>query len=440
MGIIDRIFRRYEKRPKAQFVNEQTGVFTSRTGGAYANDIYRGAVDAISRNIGKLKGSHVLKYDEHNRVEGDCALNRLLQVRPNPYMSAYDLLYKLCTHYYVYNNCFAYLCRDNKGTLTAIYPITATGAEMISDASETLYCRFYLSSGKQYIFPYSDVIHLRRNFNSDVLLGDDNRALLPALELAHTQNEGIINGIKGSAYIRGILKYTQIMAPEKLKEEKAAFVNEYLQVNNNGGIVTLDTKAEYVPINNRPAIISADQTREVKSKIYNYLGVTENIVNSSYTEDEFTAFYESVIEPFAVSLSMEMTAKVFSEIEQKYGNSIIYESGQLSYASNKTKVELIKELMPLGLLTINQCLEILNLPPVVDGDKRLQTLNVVDESIVNQYQLEKVKAEAAPKSDPETVNTDNQSNNSKHNNIKVKTGHAANLPVDTKNKEKEKEK
>ena len=55
--------------------------------------------------------------------------------------------------------------------------------------------------------------------------------------------------------------------------------------------------------------------------------------------------------------------------------------------SNKTKVELIKELVPLGLLTVNQALEVLNLPSVPDGDRRLQTLNVVDAAMANDYQL-----------------------------------------------------
>jgi len=86
---------------------------------------------------------------------------------------------------------------------------------------------------------------------------------------------------------------------------------------------------------------------------------------------------------------MEFTAKVFTDREQAFGNSIVFESGRLQFSSNKTKVELIKELMPLGLLTVNQALEILNMPGIEGGDKRLQTLNVVDANKANQYQLTK---------------------------------------------------
>jgi len=257
----------------------------------------------------------------------------------------------------------------------------------LSDLANNLYCKFYFKSGKQATFSYCDIIHLRRNFNSDELLGDDNSALYPALELAHTQNEGIISGIKSGANIRGILKFTQIMAPGKLKEEKEAFINDYLQISNDGGVVATDQKMEYVPIESKPVILTAEQTKSVQDKVYNYLGITEKIVNSSYNEDEFSAFYESTIEPLAVALSMEFTSKIFNDREQSFGNSIMFESGRLQFTSNKTKVSLIKELMPYGLLTINQALEILNLPGVEDGDRRLQTLNVVSTDIVDKYQL-----------------------------------------------------
>ncbi len=391
-SILDRFLKKQEKASTevVKMVNEPTGVFTSYCGDAYSNDIYRGAVDAIARNIGKLKGSHIIRYADHDKIEGDCRLNRLLQVRPNPYMSAYDFLYKMATHYYLYNNCFAFLNRNEKGSIIGIYPITATSVEMLSDHRGSLYCRFYFKSGRQIVLPYGDIIHLRRNFNNDDLLGDDNKALYPALELAHTQNEGIISGIKSGAHIRGILKFTQIMAPELLKQTKESFVADYLQISNDGGVVAVDQKMEYTPIESKPVILTAEQTKAIQAKIYNYLGITENIVNSSYTEDEFSAFYESTIEPFAVALSMEFTAKVFNDREQAYGNSILFESGRLQFSSNKTKVELIKELMPLGLLTVNQALEILNMPGVEDGDRRLQTLNVVDAAKANEYQLTKV--------------------------------------------------
>ena len=390
MSLLTRIFKsREEKRlVRAELINDNSIIFTGWSGNAYANDIYRAGVDAIARNAGKLKGTHIVKYDGVRKDFGDTKLNRLLQVAPNRYMTAYDFLYKMCTHYYLYNNAFAYINRDHSGNIESIYPITCTQAVFLVDALGELYTQFRFKAGSMVTLPYRDIVHLRRNYNSDELLGDNNEALFPALELAHTQNEGIINGIKSSANIRGILKYTQILAPEKLEQEKQKFVDDYLSMNNSGGVVVTDPKTEYTPITNNVTNIDAEQLKTVQTKIYNYLGITEKIVNSSYDENEFNGFYESVLEPFCVQLSLELSRKIFTERELAFGNVISFDSGRMIYSNNATKVNLIKELLPYGVLTINQALEILNLPPIEGGEKRLQSLNFVDADKANEYQLE----------------------------------------------------
>lgn len=389
MSILDRIFRRERTRTKTELINEPVSGFSMYGGDAYSNDIFREAVDAIARNAGKLKGSHVVTYNSERHETTDGRLNRLLQTRPNRYMSSYDFLYKLTTRLFLYNNAFAYIDRDERGNVRALYPITATHVDILSDATGSLFCGFMLRDGREVTLPYDDIVHLRRFFNENEILGEDNTAIASGIELAQTQNDGITSAIRAGASIRGILSFTQIMSPTKLKEEKDAFVKDYLELGNEGGVIATDQKMSYTPIDHKPVLLDADQAKEIKTKIYNYLGLTESIVNSSYTEDEYAAFYESTLEPIAIALSQEFTAKVFNDREQAFGNSIVFESGRLQFTSNKTKVSLIAQLAPYGLLTINQALEILNLPSVADGDKRLQALNMIDQSIATEYQLGK---------------------------------------------------
>jgi HK97 family phage portal protein len=389
VSILDRLFRRERTRTKTELINEPVSGFSMYGGDAYSNDIFREAVDAIARNAGKLKGSHVVTYAGERHETTDERLNRLLQTRPNRYMSSYDFLYKLTTRLFLYNNAFAYIDRDERGNVRALYPITATHVDILSDATGSLFCGFMLRDGREVTLPYDDIVHLRRFFNENEILGEDNTAIASGIELAQTQNDGITSAIRAGASIRGILSFTQIMSPTKLKEEKDAFVKDYLELGNEGGVIATDQKMSYTPIDHKPVLLDADQAKEIKTKIYNYLGLTESIVNSSYTEDEYAAFYESTLEPIAIALSQEFTAKVFNDREQAFGNSIVFESGRLQFTSNKTKVSLIAQLAPYGLLTINQALEILNLPSVADGDKRLQALNMIDQSIATEYQLGK---------------------------------------------------
>ena len=369
-------------------MNGGPAIFTQFSGNAYESDIYRSAVDSIARNVAKLKPVHVVTI-ERNRKDGDNSLNRILQVRPNQYMTSYDMIYKIVTHYYLYNNAFAYLQKDENGKLTGIYPLSPVNMEYLTDLTGELYCRFFFAGDKQVTLPFRDVFTIRRFYNSNDLLGDKNTAILNTLDLAHTQNEGIANSIKSSATIKGLLKYNQILSPENLKKEKEEFIKDYLSISNNGGIAALDSKMDYVPLEIKGIAIDNEQMSAVKQKIYDYLGVSEKIVNSTYNEDEWSAFYESVVEALGVQISLELTDKIFTQREQAFGNSILMEANRLQFASNATKVNMIKELMPLGLFTVNQALEILNLPSVEDGERRVQTLNVANTKIVDEYQMNK---------------------------------------------------
>nr|DAR08851.1 MAG TPA: portal protein [Caudoviricetes sp.] len=369
-------------------MNGGPAIFTQFSGNAYESDIYRSAVDSIARNVAKLKPVHVVTIDR-NRKDGDNYLNRILQVRPNPYMTAYDMFYKIVTHYYLYNNAFAYLQKDENGKLTGIYPLSPVNMEYLTDLTGELYCRFFFAGDKQVTLSFRDVFTIRRFYNSNDLLGDKNTAILNTLDLAHTQNEGISNSIKSSATIKGLLKYNQILSPENLKKEKEEFIKDYLSISNNGGIAALDSKMDYVPLEIKGVSIDNEQMSAVKQKIYDYLGVSEKIINSTYNEDEWSAFYESVVEAIGLQISLELTDKIFTPREQAFGNSIIMEANRLQFASNATKTNMLKELMPLGLFTVNQALEILNLPSLEDGDRRVQTLNVANTKIVDEYQMNK---------------------------------------------------
>src|SRR5690554_6231670 len=138
-----------------------TPVFTPWGERPYEADVVRSAVDAIARNAAKLKAKHI------RRVNGEVIhvndhIERLLTVRPNPHMSAYDMLYKLVSTAMLDNNAFAYP-KWEAGRLEGVWPVNCVGAEMLEDETGTFYVKFYFADRGNVILPYSDVIHLRRH-------------------------------------------------------------------------------------------------------------------------------------------------------------------------------------------------------------------------------------------------------------------------------------
>lgn len=387
-SLFDRIFGRQTAPASVQsmrMLNQFTPIFTSMND-AYDSDVVRAAVDAIARNAAKLKPKHIRRMNG-TVTPTNSNIEYLLSVRPNPYMDAYSFLYKTVTQLYLQNNAYIFIDWSETGQVKGFYPINSSSVEFV-EAQNQLFVKFMFYGGQQVTLPYQDVIHLRRFFYKNDLYGESGaRALMPTLELIHTTNEGLVNAVKSSAALRGLLKFSAMMKPEDMKKQRDTFINDYLNISNNGGIAATDAKAEYVPLTNDPKMADAKQMEIIEDKIYKYFNVNASIVKSDYSEQQWNAFYESVIEPIAIQLSLEFTSKVFTDREQGWGNEIVFEANRLQYASNQTKIQIVQTLMDRGLLSQNQALEIFNLPPVEDGDKRIISLNFVDQSIANQYQM-----------------------------------------------------
>ena len=366
MSILSKLFGRQEK-PQA-FI-EINNTFSSFSGTGYSNAAFCAAVDAIGRHVGKLAA--------HSDDKG---LETLLASAPNAYMSGYDLLYKTAAAYFTNNNAFMLLQRDGGGRVTAVYPINPQSVEFRPGSDGALYMECLFPDGRQVTFAYSDIIHLRRHFLTNDLLGDSNAPLYPLLDTAETLNQGISASVKNGTSIRGVLKFTSLVNPAQVRAEKEQFVSDYFNPGNSGGIAATDQRFDFVPANITPYNVPKEQIEAVNKQIFDYLGVGASIINGTYTENEFSAFYESLVEPFALQLSQEFRLKS--------GVEITFTAERMEFSSADTKIKLLHEAAPLGLITVNEARKLLALPPVDDGDRRLQSLNYVSADKADAYQLE----------------------------------------------------
>jgi HK97 family phage portal protein len=376
-----------------KFMNGFTPVFSNFGDDPYTSDVVRSAIHVIASNAAKLKPKHIRRISKDvQHVNGP--LERLLTVRPNEFMSAYDFIYKVVTQRELYNNAFVYIKWDRfDGSIQGFYPVDLASMELV-EAQDILFVKFHFPNGQRLTAPYDEFIHLRKFFNKNDIFGEGNsETLLPTLDLIHTTDEGISNAVKSSAFLRGLIQFTNAMLkPEDIKKQRDAFVADYLDVSNNGGIAALDAKAEYKELKNDPKMVDDKQMTVIEEKVYKYFNVNKSIVMSDYTEDQWNAFYENVLEPIAIQLSLEFSSKLFTDREQGHGNEIIFEANRLQYASNKTKVSMVRDIMPLGILSKNEAREIFNLSPIEGGDEFVQTLNVVNAAKADMYQLSKNKS------------------------------------------------
>ena len=354
----------------------------------YSNLFTRVCIDALAENAAKLKPK-VQRVLAEGIQEGDAALQALLEIAPNEYMNSFDFIYKIVTLWANDNNAFIYIARDIKGKVIGLYPIAYTQAEFV-EANNVLFVRFLFGNGTHMTVAYSELCHLRRFFGPNDLFGEDNESTLrPQIGLLNTVNKGFAAAVNNNNRLKGIIKSNVNLHPDDLKAQQEAFVKDYMNLANNGGIAALDTRTDYIELKNQPTVADEKQMQIVRRDIMAYFHVSEDILMAQYDENKWGAFYESVIEPIAIRLGLELTRKIFTAREIAFGNRIHFEANRLQYASTSSKITLTKELMPFGMLSVNEAREIFNLAPVDGGEKRLVSLNYIDAELANQYQAGK---------------------------------------------------
>lgn len=364
-----------QTRTYTQF--QELGTYKSYFG-AFGSDIY--ASDDVRTAIRTLS-EHTSKANPRCT---DKRIERLLQLNPNKYMNGKDFLAKVRNILEVRNTAFVYIERDNANRVIGFYPVPYMSYEAV-EYKNGLFIDFQFNgmATNSLVIPWEDLAVLRKDYLKSDIGGEDNKPLLGTLDVINTMDQGLENAVKSTANLRGILKSTKAMlSPEDIKNQKDRFVADYMNLDNAGGIASLDATQDFKELNLKPTTASAEEQASYRERVYRYFGVNERIVKSLYTESEYDAFYESRIEPILVALSLELTRKIFTDREISFGAEIWYESNRLQYASAKTKISMVA-LVDRGLMTPNEYRALFNMAPYEGGDEfvmRLDTAKTGDSS------------------------------------------------------------
>lgn len=379
--------REYKDVTALKLLNGYTNMYTPFSGNAYDDATVRDCIDTIARHFGKMRPKHVIKDNGKIKNVPSDRLNYLLSSYPNSMMTASEFLEKFIAQYFTYNNAFIYIQWDEfTGSIKALYPLDFPLLEILEDKTYNLYARFTFGAGERITIPYENLIHIRRHFNRDELFGDDNsKIMIEDLSTLKAAKASIVNAVKNFTALRGYIQWQAKARPEDIKNAHDEFVDMYA-TNNPSGIASLDNRAEFHQLTSNVTTFNSQQMSYVRDNIYKHFGLNENIIMGKYTEDEYIAFYESVLEPVAIKLAQEMTDKIFTRRERGRGNEIILESNRLNFMSVASKIKVCETLIPTGGLTINEIREIFGYAGIEGGDERLISLNFVKAKDQSLYQ------------------------------------------------------
>lgn len=364
-----------------QMVTTAGEYYYAWNGKLYESDIVRACIRPKVKAISKLVGKHI--RDDPNgtlKVNPDANIRFLLS-EPNPHMTAQQMQEKVANQLCLNNNAFILIVRDENGKAVQLYPIPCTMVETKYNDSGELFLKFQYKNGNSGIFKYSDIIHLRQDYNENDIFGTSPAlALTSMMQVITTIDQGIIKAIKNSGIVRWLLTFTQSMREEDIKSNVEKFVKNYLSVETDTfGAAGVDAKANVQRIEPKDFVPNAAQTDRTIDRIYSFFNTNKKIVQSSYTEDEWNSYYEAEIEPVVVQMHQVYTVGIFSRKERGFGNEIVFEANNLQCASISTKLAL-QAMVDRGAMTPNEWRGTMNLAPLEGGDAPIRRL---DTQVVN---------------------------------------------------------
>lgn len=373
-------------------------IYTQFGTNIYASDVVQQALKCIVDEMKKLNPTHV-RYKNSDPVPVKSTVQDVLE-NPNPLMTTSEFLEKitwlLLMNYNVFIIPTYYTWTDeNTGAerryYESLYPINPTQVDFIEDASGRLFVHFWFWNGYDTTIPYDDLIHIRYNFSVNQYMGGnemgqpDNKPLLKTLELNEQLLQGIAKSMNASYAVNGVLKYNSYLDNEKIDANLKQF--EQKLANSESGILPIDLKAEFTPLERKSQIVDENTLKFIDEKILRTWGVPLPILTGDYTKEQYEAFYQKTLEPLVVAISQAFTKKMFTTRERAFGNKIELYPKELIFMNVTQTLEMINMLSPTGALFENEKRVALGLRPLPELEgKRYMSLNWIEADKAAQYQ------------------------------------------------------
>jgi len=366
MGVLETIF----KRPKAKKIIDSyfalldgyTPVFTTYDGGVYEMELTRACIDAGARHASKLCPN----------IEG-ADLRGLLSTlnnKPNPFMTTSNFLYRTFTMLQVSNTCYIVPILNQYDETIGFYPVSPAMTEVL-DVSGEPFLRYTFTNGQKASIEFSRVGMVTRFQHKNDFRGEDNRALASTISLIDMQDQGIEEGIKNGASFRFIANASNFAKPDDLAKERKRFTADNFTGEGSGGVLLFpNTYTNVKQVISQPKVVDSEQMKIIQTRVFNYFGCNESVLQNKLSGDDWSAFYEGAIEPFAIQLGEAMTAMTYTGRELARGNKIVWSSSRLQNMTNADKLQYSTQMFDRGLATLNDIADVWNRPHVPDGDKR----------------------------------------------------------------------
>lgn len=391
MGLFDWIW----KKPQIDVARYNDGYFKTLTayrphfstwnGSLYESELVRSAIDARARNISKLKPE----------IYGSAqpTLQTKLRLKPNNWQTWSQFLYRTSTILDMHNTAVIVPVYDELMNPVGYYTVLPNRCEIV-EIDGVPYLRYQFKNGQMAANYLKECAILTKFQYSSDFFGETNAALDPTMKMIHLDNQGVEEAVKNGATFRFMAKMNNFQKTEDIKKERQRFNETNLKADDGGGILLFpNTYTDIRQLDQKAYTVPEAELKEIRTNVYNYFAVNEDVLQSKAFGDSWAAFYESVIEPFAIQMSETMTQAIFTDRERAQGSGFMLTANRLQYLTTAEKLNVSSQMADRGIMNRDEIREIWNLAPIQNGEGQAYTIRGEYKLVTDEQEEENANQE-----------------------------------------------
>ena len=331
------------------------------------------ALQTEQRFFGKLEPRHIRRENGKVVTVTDSTVAKVLR-NPNHYQTTYDFLTQ--AYFMREKDKTCYILVDRYKTSggswyneNLIVLLPSDNPELIEDGGEMFWkFRFDGWSAPVY-FSFGDIVVWKKDNEDNQYRGGGKYSrgaqgdLITSLEAHRAITESVGEASKLGCMFDGLLKVNAYGAdPEKTKAIRDQFMRDVRE--GKGKIPVLDNGAEYLQVQRQLKMADAATLAEIKESILVSRGVSIDFILGKYTTAEKEAFYESKIEPAAISLGQALSKVLINRASEE----IVLYPHKVQLMATTEIVSIISTTIAAGVFTIDEYRDMLGYAPLANGE------------------------------------------------------------------------
>lgn len=339
----------------------------------------RTAINFIAEKVASVTFRHVREDLDGNIIKVNDRVNFILNLRVNPKQSPQIFWTQAITQTLLNNNCFIMPEWNNDGNLRWLHILPFNTFEFGEENG-----RITITFLSNYKFYYDDIIHLQRFPTQKG--GAGKQATGNYIQIVNTIQNQAVKDSESSGRVAALLQVKTALKGSDMQKKLNEFKELFLNSENSTGFGMIGAEYDVHKLDLKFNTLDSNLLDKVINAIYNYFGVSQDLINCGASELSYEQFVDNTVKPIVYQIEEELTYKLFSENELYYNNRISGETIDLEISTLSAKTVFFDKMLYQGVFNRNEVRRRLGLGRVEGLDEFRANLNSVDVNKINAYQ------------------------------------------------------